>query len=222
MPLSLFSSRWVTSANIVMLLLGVVFFSMWYFLSLYLQDVHGYGPLKAGLLFLPMSVAIIAGAQTAGRTLARFGPRRLLFVGLVFGTAGFAWLTQLGATSSYVGGLLGGTLLISFGTGLSFAPLASAATTGVHWTQAGLASGVLNTSRQVGGSIGLAALATVATDRTNHFSGSGPAAALTAGYDRAFMVAAIIAAVAALCALRIPEPAKQTVVEPEPYVAVAD
>ena len=229
MPLSLFNSRWVTSANVVMLLLGVVFFSMWYFLSLYLQDVHGYGPLKAGLLFLPMSVAIIAGAQTAGRTLAKFGPRRLLFVGLALGAGGFAWLSQLHATSSYAGGLLGGTLLISFGTGLSFAPLASAATTGVHWTQAGLASGVLNTSRQVGGSIGLAALATVATDRTSHYASHAAQAAqdihraaLTAGYDRAFLVAAVIVGVAALCTLRIPELARQPVVEPEPYVAVAD
>jgi EmrB/QacA subfamily drug resistance transporter len=240
MPLSLFKSRWVSSANIVMLLVGVVFFSMWYFLSLYLQEVHGYGPLKAGLLFLPMSAAIIAGAQVAGRTLAKFGPRRLLFVGLVLVTAGFAWISQVHATSSYVAGLLGGTLLIAFGTGLSFAPLASAATTGVHWSRAGLASGVLNTSRQVGGSIGLAALATIAIDRTYNVLGvSGTAhgaaqqltatargrAALTMGYDRTFLVGAVIAGVAALCALRIPELAKDAAAEEQqqqPYVAVAD
>jgi EmrB/QacA subfamily drug resistance transporter len=213
MPLSLFTSRWVSTANAVMLLLGVVFFSMWYFLSLYLQEVHGYGALKAGLLFLPMSAGIIVGAQFAGRVLAKVGPRRLLFAGLVLATAGFAWIAQVHATSSYVGGLLGGTLLISLGTGLSFAPLATAATTGVHWTQAGLASGVLNTSRQVGGSIGLAALATIATDRTNTYVGSGPlahASALTAGYDRAFTVAAVITAVSALAALMIPEIARPT------------
>jgi MFS family permease len=203
----------VSTANAVMLLLGVVFFSMWYFLSLYLQEVHGYGALKAGLLFLPMSAGIIVGAQFAGRVLAKVGPRRLLFAGLVLATAGFAWIAQVHATSSYVGGLLGGTLLISLGTGLSFAPLATAATTGVHWTQAGLASGVLNTSRQVGGSIGLAALATIATDRTNTYVGSGPlahASALTAGYDRAFTVAAVITAVSALAALMIPEIARPT------------
>jgi MFS family permease len=231
MPLSLFRSRSVSAANLVMLLLGVVFFSMWYFLSLYMQDVHGYGPLKAGLLFLPMSAAIIVGAQVAGRTLGAVGARRLLVIGLVFATLGFAWLTQLTAGDSYIKGLLGGTLLIAFGTGLSFAPLATAATAGVHYTQAGLASGVLNTSRQVGGSIGLAALATIATARTTHIlfpHGNAPHAfqilspqgssgllgvALTHGYDRVFTVAAIIAAVATIAALRLPAHVKPV---PEP------
>ncbi|HVV76097.1 MAG TPA: MFS transporter [Mycobacteriales bacterium] len=202
MPLSLFKSRHVSAANATMLLLGVAFFSMWYFLSLYLQQVKGHSPLHAGLLFLPMSAAIIVGAQTAGRIVGRFGPRALLFVGLGMTAGGFAWISQVDASSSYVGGLLGGTLLISFGVGLCFTPLATAATTGVHWTQAGLASGVLNTSRQVGGSIGLAALATVATQRTAHFS-PGPAA-VTSGYDRAFVIAAVVCGVAALTALAIP------------------
>jgi EmrB/QacA subfamily drug resistance transporter len=215
MPLSLFGSRSVSAANIVMLLLGVVFFSMWYFLSLYLQDVHGYHPLKTGLLFLPMSAAIIVGAQTAGRMIGKAGPRNLLVIGLGMSAVGFAWLTQLTATSSYLSGVLGGTLLISFGMGLSFTPLATAATAGVHWSQAGIASGVLNTSRQVGGSIGLAALATVATDRTNHLLGNHVAgqailnsavgrAAVTSGYVHAFAAGAVIAAIAALAALQIP------------------
>jgi EmrB/QacA subfamily drug resistance transporter len=215
MPLSLFRSRHVSAANVTMLLLGVAFFSMWYFLSLYLQDVKGHGALGAGLLFLPMSAAIIVGAQTAGRIIGRFGPRALLFVGLAMASAGFAWLTQLTAASSYVGGVLGGTLLISFGVGLSFTPLATAATTGVHWTQAGLASGVLNTSRQVGGSIGLAALATIATARTRALVVSpvckhaqhctnAQRIALASGFVRAFAVAALVCAVAALTALAIP------------------
>jgi EmrB/QacA subfamily drug resistance transporter len=219
MPLSLFSSRWVTGANTVMLLLGVVFFSMWYFLSLYLQDVHGYGPLKSGLLFLPMCVTIIVGAQIAGRTLVKVGPRVLLFIGLGLGAIGFLWLSQLDASSSYLGGVLGGTLLTSAGTGLSFAPLASAATTGVPGSQAGLASGVLNTSRQVGGSIGLAALATIATSRSNAFQGSH-AAALTAGFDRVFLVASVIAAVAALSTFGIPPISRPNLVRrPEPVAA---
>jgi EmrB/QacA subfamily drug resistance transporter len=209
MPLGLFRSRSVTAANVVMLLFGVVFFSMWYFLSLYLQDVHEYSALKAGLLFLPMSALIIVGAQIAGRTLAQVGPQRLLFVGLLLTTGGFAWLTQLTATDSYIHGLLGGELLIALGTGLSFAPLATAATAGVHWTQAGLASGVLNTSRQVGGSIGLAALATVATNQYTHVLGSSHSAvaqhvALTSGYVHAFGAAAVIAGIATLASLAIP------------------
>jgi hypothetical protein len=193
----------------VMLLFGVVFFSMWYFLSLYLQDVQQYSALKAGLLFLPMSALIILGAQIAGRTLAKVGPQRLLFVGLLLTTGGFAWLTQLTATDSFVHGLLGGELLIALGTGLSFAPLATAATAGVHWTQAGLASGVLNTSRQVGGSIGLAALATVATNQYTHVLGSSKSVAaqhvaLTSGYVHAFTAASVIAAIAALATFAIP------------------
>ena len=221
MPLSLFRSRSVTAANVVMLLMGVVFFSMWYFLSLYLQDVHGYGPLKSGLLFLPMSVAIIIGAQLAGRLMTKIGPQRLLVVGLGLAAIGFAWLTQLSATSSYVGGLLGGTLCISFGVGMSFAPLATAGTAGVHWSQAGLASGVLNTSRQVGGSIGLAALATVATDRANHAVAGGlnRASALTSGFTHAFGAAAVVAAIASISALAIPSLAK--VVEPTAPAAPA-
>jgi EmrB/QacA subfamily drug resistance transporter len=229
MPLALFRNRSVWAANLVMLLLGVIFFSMWYFLTLYLQDVHGYHPLKTGLLFLPMSVTIIVGAQIAGRTMTRVGPQRMLVAGLALSTAGFAWLTQLSATSSYVSGLLGGTLLISFGMGLSFAPLATAGTAGVDWTQAGLASGVLNTSRQVGGSIGLAALATVASDRTNHLLGNtrglqtyghNPqiAAALTSGYVHAFAVAAVVGAVAALAAFAIP-PLKPRASVPAPAPA---
>jgi hypothetical protein len=162
-----------------------------------------------------MSVAIIVGAQTAGRIIGRVGPQRMLVVGMGLSAIGFAWLTQLSATSGYVDGVLGGTLLISFGMGMSFTPLATAGTTGVHWSQAGLASGVLNTSRQVGGSIGLAALATVATDRTNQLLGSNSHritfgtnpridAALTSGFVHAFAAAAVIAAVAAIAALGIP------------------
>jgi EmrB/QacA subfamily drug resistance transporter len=231
MPLSLFRSRSVWSANIVMLLLGAVFFSMWYFLSLYLQDVHGFHPMKTGLLFLPMAIAIIAGAQTAARVMIRVGPQRLLVVGLVLAAVGFSWLTQLSATSGYVSGLLGGTLLISYGVGLSMAPLATAGTAGVPWTQAGLASGVLNTSRQVGGSLGLATLATVATNRTRHVVGGGHgqavvsnaayAQALTSGYVHAFATAAVVAAVAAVAALAIPGVHRARPPASEPTAATA-
>jgi EmrB/QacA subfamily drug resistance transporter len=216
MPLSLFKSQSVSAANIVMLLLGVVFFSLWYFLSLYLQDVHGYHPLKTGLLFLPMSTAIIVGAQTSARLIGRIGPQRLLVAGLALGTIGFASLTQLTATSSYLGGVLPGTLLISFGLGMSFTPLATAATAGVHYSQAGIASGLLNTSRQVGGSVGLAALATLATTHTNHLLHSHGQAtqqllssqvgrsAVASGYAEAFAAGAVVSAIAALAAFGIP------------------
>jgi EmrB/QacA subfamily drug resistance transporter len=211
MPLSLFRSRFVSGANAVMLLVGVFFFSMWYFLSLFLQNVNDFGPLKTGLLFLPMSAGIIVGAQTSSRVIGRVGPRALLIAGTLLAAIGFGWLSQLSSTSSYSGGMLVPTLLITFAIGLSFTPLATAATTGVHWSQAGLASGVLNTSRQVGGSIGLAVLATIATARTNSLPGgrligTGAAyrSALASGYDRAFTVGAVVAVAALLMTFVIP------------------
>ena len=210
MPLTLFKSRSLSVANIVMALLGAAFFSMWYFLTLYLQEVHHYSPIRAGLLFFPMGVTIIIGAQLAGRLVTDLGPRRVLMIGLVFGAAGFALLSTLSAGSSYVGGVLPGSLLTTFGTGLCFTPLAAAATSGVPMQLAGLASGVLNTSRQVGGSIGLAALATLATARAADVVGGRPGAhlhavGLTDGFDRAFLVAAAVTAVAAIATTLLPK-----------------
>src|SRR6185437_3298445 len=145
-------------------------------------------PIKAGLLFFPMGLTIIVGAQTAARLVTDWGPRRVLMIGLTLATGGFFWLAQLSASSSYVAGVLPASLLTTFGAGLCFTPLAAAATSGVAPALAGLASGVLNTSRQVGGSIGLAALATLATARTQHLTraGSSHGVALTSGFDRAF------------------------------------
>jgi EmrB/QacA subfamily drug resistance transporter len=210
MPLSLFRSRSLSAANGAMLLTGAAFFSMWYFLTLYLQQVHGFGPLKAGLLFLPMGISIIIGAQIGSRLVLPFGARQVLMSGLVLAGGGFLWLAQLDATSSYAAGVLPGSLLVTFGIGLAFTPLAAAATSGVPIQQAGLASGVLNTSRQVGGSIGLAALATIATSRTHAVAGSvSRAQALTAGFDRAFLVAALLAFAAVAVASLIPGRARQ-------------
>jgi EmrB/QacA subfamily drug resistance transporter len=207
MPLSLFRARSLRVANVIMALFGAVFFSMWYFLTLYLQDVHGYRPITAGLLFFPMGLTIIVGAQIAARLVTEFGPRRVLAIGLSLLAGGFAWMAQLDATSSYLGGVLPGALLTTLGAGLCFTPLAAAATSGVPLHLAGLASGVLNTARQVGGSIGLAALATLATARTNdviaghHTIGVG----LTDGYDRAFLVAAGISVLALVGTAMLPK-----------------
>ena len=211
MPLRLFRLRALTTANIVMLLTGVVFFSMWYFLSLYLQTVHGYGPLRAGMAFLPMAIGIIIGAQISSRLVTNLGVRPLLVFGITMAAGGFLWIGQLQAGTDYWTGVFGASLLLTVGVGLSFTPLATAATSGVHYTEAGLASGLLNTSRQVGGSIGLAALATLATDRTRDvLRGAGRAAqaaaprALTSGFDRAFLAAAAVSLAAALAAATIP------------------
>jgi EmrB/QacA subfamily drug resistance transporter len=217
-PLSLFRSRSVTGANIVMFLVGAAFFAMWYFLSLYLQNVLGYSALRAGLAFLPMAVTIIIGAQVSSRLLPRLGVRPLLLAGTVLATAGFAWLSRISPGASYWEHVFGPGCIIALALGLLFTPLAAAATTGVAYHEAGLASGVLNTSRQIGGSLGLAVLATIATDRTNAVLGGtgspalalgGPhsaagAAALNDGYSRAFELAAALTLAAFLASFVVP------------------
>jgi len=204
MPFGLLRSRSVAGANVVMFLVGAAFFSMWYFLSLYLQNVLGYSALKTGLAFLPMGITIIIGAQASSRILPRAGVRPLLQAGTLLAAGGFAWLSAIAPHASYWAHVFGPGCLISLALGLLFTPLASAATAGVPFTQAGLASGVLNTSRQIGGSLGLAVLATIATDRSHALLASGgralsPAGALNGGYARAFEWAAglILAAFAA-------------------------
>ena len=208
MPLSLFRSRALSGANVVMLLAGITFFGMWYFLSLYLQEVLHYGPLKTGLLFLPTTAAIIIASQLSSRLIGVLGARPVLVVGMLCSAGGFLWMSQLHATSTYLNGVLGGAVMTTFGVGLSFTPLAMAATSGVPPHQAGLASGVLNTSRQVGGSIGLAALATIATAHAHALAaiGSSRGAALTGGYDRAFGISSVVAlCAAAVAAATIPK-----------------
>jgi EmrB/QacA subfamily drug resistance transporter len=202
----LFRSRSVSGANLVMFLIGAAFFSMWYFLSLYLQNVLGYSALKTGLAFLPMGITIIIGAQASARALPRIGVRLPLLAGTVLAACGFAWLSAISPDSSYWVHVFGPGCLIALALGLLFTPLAAAATAGVAMTEAGLASGVLNTSRQIGGSLGLAVLATIATDRAHAVlaAGTSTAAALNSGYSRAFVVAAGLIVVAALATLMVP------------------
>ncbi|MCU4182802.1 MFS transporter [Acidiferrimicrobium sp. IK] len=205
-PFRLFRSRAVSGANLVMFLVGAAFFAFWYFMSLYLQNVLGYGALKAGMAFVPMAVAIIVGAQVSARMLSRVGVRPGLVAGTLLAAGGFLWLSAIDAHSGYWSHIFGPGCLISLALGLLFTPLASAATSGVHYSEAGLASGVLNTSRQVGGSLGLAVLATVAIDRTSSLLRHGDAnhAALTSGYSIAFVVAAGLCVVAFLSSLIVP------------------
>jgi predicted MFS family arabinose efflux permease len=204
MPFGLLRSRSVSGANTVMFLIGAAFFSMWYFLSLYLQNVLGYSALRAGLAFLPMGIVIIAGAQASSRLMPRTGVRPLLQAGTLLAAAGFAWLSAIAPHASYWSDVFGPACVISLALGLLFTPLAAAATAGVPFTEAGLASGVLNTSRQIGGSLGLAVLATIATDRSHAVLAAGGramslATGLNSGYARAFECAAAFC-VAALAA----------------------
>jgi len=222
MPFSLFRSRSVRGANVSVMFLGAAMFSMWYFLSLYMQDVLQYSPLKAGIAFLPQTVMIVVGAQIAARTVPKIGPRPLLVVGGTLAAIGLAWYSQISPDGSYLGDLFYPGLLVTLGLGLCFMPVTMAATTGVDPRDAGLASGVVNTTRQIGGSIGLAALATLATDRASVLLGAGEskAVALTSGFSRAFAVGAVICVGAVLAAFLIPS-MRQGVREGEPVTSPA-
>jgi EmrB/QacA subfamily drug resistance transporter len=191
MPLRIFRSRALDGANLYLMLLFAAMFGTWYFETLFMQHVLGYTPLAAGLAFLPQTILIAVGSQVAARLVIRLGARRLLVAGSVAAAAGVAWLTGITPTSTFAGDLLGPFLLIGLGMGLSVTPATVAATSGVAPQDAGLASGLLNTSRFIGASVGLAVLATVAAARTSAVAGSA-AAALTQGYVRALDVAVVL------------------------------
>ena len=198
-PFRIFKSRPLTTANLMMFLIGGSFFAMWYFLTYYFQGVLGYGPVKAGFAFFPMALAIIIGAQISSRLISRTGVRPLMQIGAVLATLGFLWISLIKPADSYAGHILVPSFICAFAMGLLFAPLATAATSGVDRADAGLASGILNTARQVGGSLSLAVLATVATDVTHHdLLTATSASAYTSGYDRVFQISAIVTVVA-LC-----------------------
>src|SRR5450432_2402290 len=200
-PLRIFKLRALSSANGIAVAVGATMFSMFFFLSLYMQNVLHYSALKAGFAFLPGALFIIAGATTASKLVSSLGPRRLLLVGATLSTIGLWWLSRLPSSGNYFVHVFPPLLIVCLGMGLSLVPMTVAGTSGVDRSQAGLASGLLTTTRQVGGALGLAGLATIATSRSNHVLGSlgaqatSPqrAHALTAGFDRAFIVGGFIA-----------------------------
>ena len=210
MPLRLFRSRALTGANLIMVLIGSVMFSLFFFLSQYLQDVQGYSPLRAGLAFLPMPLAIIVGTQLSSRLVQRLGSRVLLVTGPLISAGGLLLLSRLHADSSYLPhiGLPGA--IITFGIGMSFVPVTLSATGGVDPRDAGLASGLINTTRQIGGSLGLAVLLTIAASRTHVLAQLGSHVAQTAGYTRAFGISALFLLVAAAIALTVLPPMSNT------------
>ncbi len=159
-PLHMFADRNRAGTYAVMLSLAAALFGMFFFLTLFVQDVLGYSPLRAGFAFLPVSAAIIGASQFAARSLPRIGPKRLMTAGAVLGTVGLAWLTQISVTSGYLTGILGPMLVFGVGMGLLFVPLTITAVSGVAPQEAGAASSLLNVMQQVGGSLGLSILVT--------------------------------------------------------------
>jgi EmrB/QacA subfamily drug resistance transporter len=227
-PLRLFRSRSLTGANLIMVVVGSVMFSLFFFLSQFVQDVQGYSPLRTGFAFLPMPIAIIIGTQMSSRLVTRIGPRTLLVIGPLVSATGLLLLSRLHEHSSYAlhVGLPGA--ITTFGVGMSFVPITLAATGGVARHEAGLASGLINTTRQIGGSLGLAALLTIVAARTHALRSAGALVAQTGGYTRAFEVTSVLmlgaAAVALLVLppLRAPVPAPELVVEEAAEVLATD
>ncbi len=183
--MSIFRTRSLTTANLVMLLVASGMFAMFFFNTLYIQRVLEYGPLKAGLAFLPFTAGIMVSAGLASQFTPRIGVRPVAGVGMVLSVLGMLLLTQLPVDGTYLANVLPALILTSLGMGAVFMPLTLVATTGLKDEDQGLASGLFNTSQQVGGALGLAILSTLAASRTS--SATGPASeALVEGFRWAF------------------------------------
>jgi EmrB/QacA subfamily drug resistance transporter len=203
-------TKTLRAANNIVLLFSAALFPMWVLSSLYLQQVLGLSPLHTGLIFLPMTLVLMLVAQRAGKLVSLFGVRPVLGAGLVMLTAGLLLLSFIGSSGSGIVYVLLPGLLVAAGIAMSIVPSTIAATTGAKEGQAGLASGLVNTSRQIGGGLGLAVLITLATQHTTHLIGAGEQVpeALTHGFALAYRIGAGCAGAAALLTfLTLPAPA---------------
>ncbi|MER6914288.1 MFS transporter [Streptomyces sp. NPDC000594] len=197
-PLRLFRSRAVTSANATMMLCGSASFAMWFFMTVYAQNVLGYTPLEAGLALIPSSISIVLGSTLAPWLMARVGARTVAVGGLLTAGCGFAWQSTMTADGTFLGTILGPGILMMMGIGLAATPLAAVATESAAPGESGLVSGLVTTSRTMGGAIGLAVLSTIAAARTG---GSEDPVDLTAGYAQSFQVGAGLMLTGALVSL---------------------
>jgi EmrB/QacA subfamily drug resistance transporter len=203
----IFRLRTITGINITAVFLAMSLFSMFFFVSLYMQQVLGYSALKAGVSYLPLAGGIIISAGLASGLVTRFGFKPVLVAGLILTAGGLVWFAQLPPHGSYLSDILGPSLLSAFGLGFAFVPMTVAAVAGVRQDEAGLASGLINTSQQVGGALGLAILATIANGRTDdvmtaaHGAKAALPVALTEGFQSALTVGAGFAIAGAILAM---------------------
>jgi EmrB/QacA subfamily drug resistance transporter len=204
--LGIFKIRSLAISNLVLLLVAGGLFALFFFATLYVQEVLGFTPIKAGFAFLPVAFGIGIGAGTAQVLVKKLGVRANAVAGMVVAAAGLFYLSRVPVDGSYASDLLPGLLLMSFGMGNTFVPITLIATTNVDAHDAGLASGLFNTSQQVGGALGLAVLSTLAADRTtSYLQGLGhqpgpqdQAAGLVEGFQVAFTSAAILVTIGAI------------------------
>ncbi|HEX2465061.1 MAG TPA: MFS transporter, partial [Thermoanaerobaculia bacterium] len=199
-PFRIFRLRTLTGANIVGLLVGASLFSMFFFITLYMQQVLGYSAIKAGLSYLPLALMIIVASGIASQLVTRIGFKPVLTAGMAFIAVALVWFSQVSVGGGFVTDILGPSLVAATGLGFAFVTTTIAAVSGIRDQESGLASGLINTSQQIGGALGLAVLATIANSRTDDLvasSGGDPSAltnALTEGFQSAFLGGAAIAA----------------------------
>jgi MFS family permease len=222
--LGIFRRRTLTGANLVGFLLGTMIFGMFFLLSLYMQQVLGFSAMQTGVGYLAVALTAVVSAGISQGFVTRLGVKPVLTFGMGLLLAGLVYFTQVSVNGSYAVDLLPGFLLIGVGMGFSFVPISIAALAGVKGEEAGLASGLINTSQQIGGALGLAILATVATTRTESRleAGTPQPEALTSGFTLAFWVAvgfAVLSLVTTLVVLRRRDLAAAPAGEPVPVGA---
>jgi predicted MFS family arabinose efflux permease len=207
LPFSIFRLRSLTGANIVGFLIGASIFSMFFLLSLYMQDVLQYSALEAGFAYLLVAGTIIVAAGASQALVTRIGVRSVLTAGMVLTVAGLLWFSQVSVGGSYVVDLVPGFILAGLGLGFAFVPVQIASLVGVTHDEAGIASGLINTSQQVGGALGVAILSTVTFTRASNYVGDHPPTptvgqyALVNGFELAFVVGAGLALIGLIATL---------------------
>jgi predicted MFS family arabinose efflux permease len=205
LPMSIFRVKGLAAADTTQLVAFAGLLSMFFFLTLYMQNVLGYSPIQAGAAYLPLTLGVIVSAGAGSQLVPRFGTRPVIAVGALLSSAGVYWLSRIPVDGSYVADLLPGLMIASLGLGAAFVAILSAANAGVDADKSGLAAALLNASQQVGGALGLAIFTAIATSRTSDLIASHTSApeALTSGFSRALLASSLFLLAASVLALRI-------------------
>jgi EmrB/QacA subfamily drug resistance transporter len=203
-PLSIFRINGLGYADATQLIAFAGFLALFFFLTLYMQNVLGYSPIQAGLAYLPLTFAVGFSATASSQLVTRFGTRPVIVTGALIAAAGLYWLSRIPVHGSYMSDVLGPMLVLALGGGPVFVGVTTAANAGVPADKAGLAAALLNASQQLGGALGLAILSALATSRTQHLlaAHTPPPDALTSGFQRALLVGSIFVLASAFIALK--------------------
>jgi len=225
-PLSIFRINGLGFSNVTQLVAFAGFLALFFYVTLYMQNVLGYSAIQTGLAYLPLCGIAVVGAGVSSQLLSRVGTRPVIVAGATIGAGGLYWLSRIPVGGSYVGDLLPGLLLVGLGIAGLFVAVATAANAGVPADKAGLAAALLNASQWLGGALGLAIFTAVSTSRTNHLLAAGAPAshALTSGFQRALLLGSIFILASAVIALRATNTRGEVEVEPveaEPQASLA-